>query len=279
VYALNVRTACYKEQTIPAHVKILPREHGLIVTWSATVILGVLYASRYHVYGLILLASMLPGISIYDAILSSLREARSSQQGFMASLESRMEPAQWGILALEAAVLAFGIIAGYLPFMPVLIFAATLAMFSCTERFTAERGSLNRGSSMVAITSQFPLISSALTGRFTLTEVEYFSLFSALNIILAIGATAIMSARAHRGDFFRTWYAVEVPVLASAIIIAAVPGILDPLPVIIMGTVLSGATAGLLLMRKSGIKTLGAYSSSWILVTLVLITLLSKIIP
>ena len=248
-----------------------------MVTWFATVILGVLYASRYHVYGLILLASMLPGISIYDTILSSLREVRSSQQGFMACLASRMEPAQWGILALEVAVLALGIIAGYLPVMPVLIFMAALGIFSYTERFTAERGSLNRGASMVAITSQFPVISSALTGRFTLAEAEYFILFSALNIILAIGATAIMSARAHRGNFFRTWYAVEVPVLASAIIIAAVPGILGPLPVITMGTVLSGATAGLLLMRKSGIKTLGAYSSSWILVAVVLITLLSKI--
>ena len=260
-------------------MKILPREHGLIVTWSATMILGVLYATRFHVYGLILLASMLPGISVYDTILSSLREARASQQGFMASLVSHMEPAQWGILALEVVVLVFGIIAGYLPVLPVLIFMAALGIFSYTERFTAERGSLNRGASMVAITSQFPLISSALTGRFTLAEAEYFSLFSAMNIILAIGATAVMSARARRGDFFRTWYAVEVPVLASAIIIAAVPGILGPLPVIIMGTMLSGATAGLLLMRRSGIKTLGAYSSSWILATLALITILSKIMP
>ena len=248
-----------------------------MVTWSATVILGVLYASRYHAYGLILLASMLPGISIYDTILSSLREARSSQQGFMDSLASRMEPAKWGILALEVVVLLFGIIARYLPVLPVLIFMAALGIFSYTERFTTERGSLNRGASMVAITSQFPVISSALTGRFTLAEAEYFSLFSAMNIILAIGATAIMSARARRGNFFRTWYAVEVPVMASAIIIAAVPGILGLLPVIIMGTMLSGATAGLLLMLKSGIKTLGAYSSSWILAMLVLITLLSKI--
>lgn len=260
-------------------MKFLPGEHGLIVTWSATVILGVSYASRFHVYGLILMVSMLPGIALYDTILSSLREARSSEQGFLAILASRMEVVQWGILALEALVLIFGLITRNLPAVPLLIFVAALAVFSYTERFTAERGSLNRAASMVAITSQFPVISSALTGRFTLTEAEYFCLFSALNIILAIGATAIMSARAHRGNFLHTWYAVEVPVLASALIIAAVPGILDPLPVIAMGMILSGATAGLLAMQKSSIKTLGAYSSSWILATVVAITLLVKIMP
>ncbi|MEM0156904.1 MAG: hypothetical protein QXN26_02425 [Thermoplasmataceae archaeon] len=257
-------------------MRILPREHGLIVTWSATLILGVSYPSMFHVYGLILLASMLPGISLYDTILASLREARSPEKKFPVILASRMKPVQWGIIALESVVLVFGIAAGYLPLLPVVIFVAAILAFSYTERFTSERGSLNRGASMMAITSQFPVISSAMTGSFTLQEAGYFCIFSAMNIILATGATAIVSARAHRVNFFHTWYAVEIPVVASAIIIVSLPGMLVPISITIMGTLLSAAAAGLLLMRKSGIKALGIYSSSWILITLVLITLLGK---
>ncbi len=260
-------------------MKILPREHGLIVTWSATLILGVSYPSVFHVYGLILLASMLPGISLYDTILASLREARSPQKKFSSILASRMKPVQWGILALESAVLASGIATGCLPLLPLVIFAAAILAFSYTERFTAERGSLNRGASMMAITSQFPVLSSALTGSFTLPEAGYFCIFSALNIVLAAGATAIVSARDHGGNFFYTWLLVEIPVLVSAIMIVFLSGMLVPMSTAIMGTILSVAAAGLLLMRKSGIKALGIYSSSWILVAIVLITMLGRIYP
>ena len=167
-------------------MKWLPREHGLTVSWMASLVLSILFAKSISPAGLFLFLLAIPAVSVYDPFLVALRLWKLGRYSLIGALNANLAPFQKILLsALIVAVFAeiwidsLPLYALVFPVFPLLFLL--LFMYKLPERNLA-----TRVASILFITGQFVLFSSAFSGVVSNTEITDYIFFSLISAIIVV---------------------------------------------------------------------------------------------
>lgn len=165
-------------------MKTLPREHGLVVSWTLTIVGAVLLTNRFHLYGIGLIVVLLPTLLVYDRLIIGLRLWSIGKVDLHSMLVDRVGLQALVLLSFPLAYTVAGLALHLMPWFPVLVTATILLLEGASFRYLRERHIATRALSILTVTSQFVLINSALSGVVTSFEVTAFILMSTVNLLL-----------------------------------------------------------------------------------------------
>lgn len=245
----------------------LPKEHGLTITWLNTIILSVATSSRFNLYGLILISITIPSITMYDELLSGLRLINLGKLSFLELLTKKMSSAVKIILAVIVAVLIIGVFLYSLPLSSLFFPITSILAFGISLKFLGERNMLSRIFSVLAITSQYVVLNSSISGSLSIEEMEIFVTLCSINIILVLGVGQIVSSKLYKKEFFKGFLKVNFPVLIGLLLVICLIYVKQVTQFMIFSSIFVSATVSFILFRNSPIKKIGIMSSSWNFVT------------
>ena len=250
-------------------MRFLPLEHGLTITWIATVLLSVVMARTFSIFGLILLILILPTISLYDTLLSSLRISRVKSASFLATLNKSLELWKKGLLLAIGALIASGLYMGSFPALALFFPLLSLISFFIASRSLNERSVISRSLSLLPVTSQFVLLNSALTGVLSILMIREFIILTLINIMLAAGAVEIVNSKIGKTEFRKNFSRVNLPLFLISGAVLYFSTIDLPYEFILFLSVFAAATASFLIVSGKPMKMVGMSSSAWNLLTAV----------
>lgn len=167
-------------------MRFLPREHGLTVTWVASVLLAVLVSNLASIEGLLLFVLSIPTVSLYDPFLISIRQWKRT--GIPLAWALRRNVAPWQKLLAISLGIAFlvDVVTGHFPALALAFIALPLLAFLVLAIRYSEMAFPARMSSILFLTGQFVFFSSALSGHVYASEITEYALLSLVNVVMVM---------------------------------------------------------------------------------------------
>lgn len=252
----------------------LPKEHGLTITWATTVLLSVIIANPFNLFGIVLVCISIPTIAIYDTALNSLRTSKAKSSAFFKVFNNRAPLWQKTLILLIASYLLAGILFSRFPVWSLAFPAFSMIAFLTSVKFLNERSMISRSLSLLSVTSQFVLFNSSLTGILDFIEVREFIILSLINIILVVGAGQIISSKINRTDFKKNFVTANIPLFLAASIVLYFATISLFYEFALFLIVFGLMTISLIGVQSKPMKVVGMSFSAWNLFAAILLIII-----
>ncbi len=249
----------------------LPKEHGLTVSWIDVFALSLLTTHYFHIYGFILFVVAVPSLFLYDRVISGLRMMNVGKLTTRDFVSKKIGASGGSVVLTISTVAIILLVLGRLPLISAVIPIVFFISYFVAFRFLGERNSFSRNLSVLAITSQYLPLNSALSGSLNTMEVFNFIIISLINIILVTGVEQIVMSKIFKKSLRKSFTRIGLPVLVISLVILAVISSNNYLQLLVFYAIMIFSTVSIFLVRHRSMKVVGIVSSFWNVFTTVLL--------
>ena len=208
-------------------MKLLPAEHGLIVSWFFMIIGAAVLSTDFSPYGTGLIILLLPTLFVYDRIIVGLRLWSLGKVDLRGLLAVKVGAPALVIISAALTYIAAGLLLNLMPWAPVLVTVSILASEGIAFLYLKERHIVTRAVSILTVDSQFLLVNSALSGTVTSFEIIAFIMISLVGVLLVANVVQLVEVAMVRARHpKRGPIGDDLPFFVAGVAIAAVTSLL-----------------------------------------------------